>query len=95
MSCKYKSRLSLFIDIIWVQYTIWFEGIYFCYSLNFSYLKKQFQNADKNKNGSLTFDECLGLTEQLNIKMEKDRLRELFQVNLHIQFRSNFWLINI
>ena len=46
------------------------------------YLKKQFQNADKNSNGSLTFDECLGLTEQLNIKMDKVRLRELFQVGL-------------
>ena len=41
---------------------------------------KQFQSADKNKNGSLTFDECLGLTEQLNIQMDKERLVELFQV---------------
>ena len=49
------------------------------------YLKKQFQKADKNKNGSLTFDECLGLTEQLNIQMDKKRLIELFQVK-YIRF---------
>ena len=46
------------------------------------YLKKQFQQADKNKNGSLTFDECFGLTEQLNIQMDKKNLLEFFQVNL-------------
>ena len=56
----------------------------FLLSYNFRYLKKQFQNADKNKNGSLTFDECLGLTEQLNIEMDQDKLRELFQVNVLI-----------
>ena len=49
------------------------------------YLKKQFQKADKNKNGSLTFDECFGLTEQLNIQMDKKRLIELFQVK-YIRF---------
>jgi len=43
------------------------------------YLKKQFQQADKNKNGSLTFEECLGLTEQLNIQMDKKNLLEFFQ----------------
>ena len=51
------------------------------------YLKKQFQKADKNKNGSLTFDECLGLTEQLNIQMDKKRLIELFQVIKSISYR--------
>ena len=51
------------------------------------YLKKQFQKADKNKNGSLTFDECLGLTEQLNIQMDKKRLIELFQVIKSINYR--------
>jgi len=42
------------------------------------YLKKQFQNADKNKNGSLTFDEVKTLVDQLNVKIEKEDLRRLF-----------------
>ncbi len=42
------------------------------------FLKKQFQNADKNKNGSLTFDEVRSLIEQLNVKMDKDALKQLF-----------------
>ena len=58
---------------------------------DYRYLKKQFQNADKNKNGSLTFDECLGLTEQLNIQMDKDRLVELFQVFICPKFREHLW----
>ncbi len=41
-------------------------------------MKKQFQNADKNKNGSLTFDECRKLIEQLNVKMDKEVLKDLF-----------------
>ena len=44
------------------------------------FLRKQFQNADKNKNGSLTFDEVKTLTEQLNVKMDKEDLKKLFDV---------------
>ena len=47
--------------------------------------KKKLKEEDKNKNGSLTFDECFGLTEQLNIQMDKKRLIELFQVK-YIRF---------
>ena len=36
-------------------------------------------NADKNKNGSLTFDEVRTLVDQLNVKMDKDELRRLFE----------------
>ena len=36
--------------------------------------------ADKNKTGTLTLDECKTLVEQLNIKMEKATLRDLFNV---------------
>ncbi len=42
------------------------------------FLKKQFHNADKNKNGSLTFNECRALIEQLNVKMDKEVLKEHF-----------------
>ncbi len=43
------------------------------------YLRKQFKEADKNGNGSLSLDECIDLTKQLNIKMEKDDIRDLFK----------------
>ena len=38
--------------------------------------------ADKNKTGTLTLEECKTLVEQLNIKMDKETLRELFNVSL-------------
>ena len=47
---------------------------------NSRFLKKQFRNADKNKSGCLTLDECKSLVEQLNIKMDKDTLKDLFNV---------------
>lgn len=43
------------------------------------FLKKQFQNADKNGNGSLTLDECHDLIGQLNIKMPKEDIETLFR----------------
>ena len=47
------------------------------------FLKKQFKQADKNGNGSLTLSECQTLIEQLNIKMSLEELEKLFQ-------RANF-----
>ena len=44
------------------------------------YLKKQFKNADKNGNGTLSFSEVQGLMTQLNIQMDKERIKELFKV---------------
>ena len=86
MSCKWKILIDVkyngqifFTTISWY---IIFEIHVFNH---IRYLKKQFQKADKNKNGSLTFDECLGLTEQLNIQMDKKNLLEFFQVR-RIQF---------
>ena len=48
------------------------------------FLKKQFVKADKNKNGSLTFEEVRGLVDQLNVKMEKEDLQRLFDVSFKV-----------
>ncbi|XP_037088123.1 1-phosphatidylinositol 4,5-bisphosphate phosphodiesterase eta-2-like isoform X2 [Pollicipes pollicipes] len=42
------------------------------------WLKRQFQSADRDHNGVLTFDECLDLLKQLNIQLDKDSARQLF-----------------
>ena len=42
------------------------------------YLKKQFKNADKDGNGNLSFEECLDLVGQLNIKLPEERIRRMF-----------------
>ena len=42
------------------------------------FLKKQFKNADKDGSGALSFDECQGLIEQLNIKFPEDKVKELY-----------------
>ena len=43
------------------------------------FLKKQFKNADKDGSGALSFDECQGLIEQLNIKFPEDKVKALFE----------------
>lgn len=42
------------------------------------WLKEQFRRADKNNNGSLNFKECLTLLSQLNISMDKNHAKTLF-----------------
>lgn len=42
------------------------------------WLKQQFRNSDKDKSGSLTFDECLDLLTNLNIKISKSHAHRLF-----------------
>ncbi|XP_063228371.1 1-phosphatidylinositol 4,5-bisphosphate phosphodiesterase eta-2-like isoform X2 [Bacillus rossius redtenbacheri] len=43
------------------------------------WLKQQFDDADTDKNGILTFEECLKLLNQLNIKIPKSLVRRMFQ----------------
>ncbi|KAK4328303.1 hypothetical protein Pmani_001287 [Petrolisthes manimaculis] len=42
------------------------------------WLRKQFEEADKDNNGSLNFNECCALLKQLNIKMDKIHAKKLF-----------------
>ncbi|XP_067144647.1 1-phosphatidylinositol 4,5-bisphosphate phosphodiesterase delta-4-like isoform X2 [Centruroides vittatus] len=42
------------------------------------WLKDQFRRADRNNNGSLNFKECLILLGQMNISMEKNHVKSLF-----------------
>ena len=44
------------------------------------YLRKQFKDADVNSSGCLSFNECIKVLGQLNIKMEKEQLKKLFKV---------------
>ena len=46
--------------------------------LLYRYLKKQFNQADKNENGKLSVDECKKLIEQLNAKIPKDEIEKLY-----------------
>jgi len=43
------------------------------------YLRKQFKDADANSSGCLSFNECIKVLGQLNIKMEKEQLKKLFK----------------
>ncbi|XP_043245578.1 1-phosphatidylinositol 4,5-bisphosphate phosphodiesterase eta-2-like isoform X23 [Amphibalanus amphitrite] len=43
------------------------------------WLKRQFQSADKDNNGVLDFDECVDLIKQLNIQLDKQTAKKLFQ----------------
>ena len=42
------------------------------------YLKNQFRKADANKSGYLNFEEAQDLCKGLNIELEKEDLRKLF-----------------
>ncbi len=43
---------------------------------------KQFSNADRNKNGTLSFDELWKLMRSLNLEISEDYARLLFNVNI-------------
>lgn len=45
------------------------------------WLRKQFEEADKDNNGSLNFNECCALLKQLNLKMDKTHAKKLFNVS--------------
>ncbi|CAB3361523.1 Hypothetical predicted protein [Cloeon dipterum] len=42
------------------------------------WLMKMFRSADDNKDGGLSFDECLSLLKQMNVKLRKSYARKLF-----------------
>ena len=43
------------------------------------YLRKQFKNADKNGDGTLSFEECQELVGQLNIKFPEEKVKKMFE----------------
>ena len=45
------------------------------------WLKQQFQEADGDKNGSLSYEECLKLLKQLNVKLPKHTVKGMFDVS--------------
>jgi hypothetical protein len=45
------------------------------------WLKQQFQEADVDKNGSLNYEECLKLLNQLNVKLPKANAKSMFDVS--------------
>jgi hypothetical protein len=47
-----------------------------------------FKSADDNKDGGLSFDECLTLLKQMNVKLRKSYARKLFNVRVNL---SVFW----
>ena len=49
-------------------------SIIFC----FSFLKNQFRKADSNESGFLSLDEIKDLCHSLNIKLEKNKIVEIF-----------------
>lgn len=53
------------------------------YFLFCRWLAKMFKSADDNKDGSLSFEECLNLLKQMNIKLRKSYAKKLFNVCDH------------
>jgi hypothetical protein len=54
----------------------------------YRWLAKMFKSADDNKDGGLSFDECLTLLKQMNVKLRKSYARKLFNVRVNL---SVFW----
>ena len=52
-----------------------------CYHFD-SWLNKQFREADKNNNKSLSFDEVITLLNHMNILMNEKHAKALFNVSL-------------
>ena len=50
--------------------------------LYYSWLRHKFEAADKDRNGALNFDEVCTLITNLNLKLDKKRSRNLFNVSL-------------
>lgn len=60
------------------------------------WLRKQFEEADKDDNGSLNFNECCNLLKQLNIKMDKTHAKKLFnQANTSKQKRDGDQVLEV
>ncbi|XP_066957865.1 1-phosphatidylinositol 4,5-bisphosphate phosphodiesterase delta-4-like isoform X5 [Macrobrachium rosenbergii] len=60
------------------------------------WLREQFNEADKDNNGSLNFDECSALLKQLNIKMDKSHAKKLFnQANTNKQKRDGEQVLEV
>ncbi|XP_037793332.1 1-phosphatidylinositol 4,5-bisphosphate phosphodiesterase delta-4-like [Penaeus monodon] len=60
------------------------------------WLRKQFEEADKDNNGSLNFSECCALLKQLNIKMDKIHAKKLFnQANTSKQKRDGEQVLEV
>ncbi|XP_068245715.1 1-phosphatidylinositol 4,5-bisphosphate phosphodiesterase delta-4-like isoform X3 [Palaemon carinicauda] len=60
------------------------------------WLREQFNEADKDNNGSLNFDECCTLLKQLNIKMDKSNAKKLFnQANTNKQKRDGDQVLEV
>ncbi|XP_050703506.1 1-phosphatidylinositol 4,5-bisphosphate phosphodiesterase delta-4-like isoform X2 [Eriocheir sinensis] len=60
------------------------------------WLRRQFQEADKDNNESLNFAECCVLLKQLNIKMDKTHARKLFnQANTSKQKRGGEQVLEV
>lgn len=54
------------------------------------FLKNQFRAADTNKSGFLSFDEIKGLCHGLNIKMDKNEMKRLFnEANTELNDKSS------
>ncbi|XP_045600729.1 1-phosphatidylinositol 4,5-bisphosphate phosphodiesterase delta-4 isoform X3 [Procambarus clarkii] len=60
------------------------------------WLRQQFEEADKDNNGSLNFNECCTLLKQLNIKMDKTHAKKLFnQANTSKQKRDGDQVLEV
>ena len=48
--------------------------------LLFSYIRGHFDQADKNKDGDLSLDECMKIAKQLNVKLSEKEIEKRFKV---------------
>ena len=51
-------------------------------------MKRHFEAADRDKNGSVCLQECMGVAKQLNIKLGEDEILERFKVHFYILDRG-------
>ena len=47
----------------------------------FSYIRKHFDQADKNKDGDLSLEKCMKIASQLNVKLTEKEIENRFKVN--------------
>ena len=84
MMCKYTTRCYIFNQHLRYNNVLTYFFIFLTTigwnDFGFSYIRRHFDQADKNKDGDLSLDECMKIAKQLNVKLSENEIEKCFKV---------------
>ena len=59
------------------------------------YIGQHFEQADKNKDGDLSLEECMKIAKQLNVKLSKAEIETHFKVSAKLFSEQSLFLYSV